>query len=344
MTTQTIALLTLAVLLSACSRDDRVPLVVYSPHGPDIGREFEEAFETAHADVDVQWQPLSPGDALTRLRGEAKNPRCDVWWGAPSSTCDVAANEGLLEPYRPDWIEHVDDRYRDPEDRFAPHFVIPQVILYNQDRTAEGDAPREWDDLVSPAYAGRVVLRNPPPSGSMKGSFSWLIAWKADNHEDRVDRGFEYLRALHANTKSYSAIPKEMFEAVKRDKENVVSIWNLADAIFQRDEYEYPFGISIPQSGVPVVIDCIALVKNPGRDPKRAAAAKAYYDFVTSLEAGRSLMNGHGRILVRADVPAEMRPAWQAEYAYQPLPVDADFAAKHADEWMRRWEAEVKPE
>jgi len=341
--THVFRLLLVTGLLSACSKDDRITVVVYSPHGPDIGKEFEKAFETENPGVDVQYQPLPTADILTRVRGESANPSCDVWWGAPSSTFAIAADEALLEPYRPDWLAHVDEKFHDREDRFAPHFTIPQVIVYNRDRRSADDAPTSWDDLASDAYAGRVVMRNPPPSGSMRGAFSWLVAWKAGNDPANTKAGFDYLRAVHRNTKSYGAIPKELFEAIKRDKDDVVGVWNLADAIFQRDRYEYPFGIAIPAEGVPVVIDCIALVKNDRRSPARAEAAKKYYDFVTSIESGRKLMNGHGRILIRGDVPAEDLPSWHAEYAYEPLPVDATFAATNADAWMSEWEAKVKP-
>ncbi|MFG0316114.1 MAG: extracellular solute-binding protein [Planctomycetota bacterium JB042] len=333
----------LPLLPTACSDDGRTPLVIYSPHGPDIGAEFEALFEAAHPDVDVRYQGLETGAILTRVRGESANPGADVWWGAPASTFTIAAEEGLLETYRPTWIDRVDALYRDAEDRFAPHFIIPQILIYNRDRMAAEEAPRSWDDLTADEYHGRIVLRNPPPSGSMRGAFSWLVAWKAGNDLEGVDRGFEYLRAVHRNTKKYGAQPRELFEAIKRDRDRVVGMWNLADAIFQRDRYEYPFGIVVPEEGVPIVIDCIAIVKDEDRDPARAAAARAFYEFVTSLESGRKLMHEHGRMLVRDDVPADDLPAWHAEYAYRPLPVESSFAAEHADAWMARWEAEVKP-
>lgn len=321
--------------------DGRVPVVVYSPHGPDILGELETAFEAARPDLDVRWFNLPTGEILTRVRGEAPNPRCDVWWGAPSSTFQRAADEGLLEPYRPTWVEHVPARYRDPGDRFTPHFVMPQVIVYNRERLAAVDAPAHWDDLVSPRFDDRVLIRAPLDSGSMRGAFSWLVAWKAAGADPAP--GFQWLARLHRNTKAYVANPKELFEGIKRDRDDVVSIWNLADCIFQRDRYGYPFGIVVPDEGTPVVIDCIALVANPTRAAARADAARAFLEFVTTLDAGRTLMHDHGRLLVRDDVPAADLPPWRAEYAFTPLPVDPAFAARHEDAWMTRWDREVKP-
>jgi len=331
-----------ALLLPACSGDDRIKVVVYSPHGPDILNEFERTFEARHPRADVQTLNMPSGEILTRLRGEAENPRSDVWWGAPSSTFSRAAEEGLLEAYRPSWAEHVDPRYLDAENRFAGHFVIPQVILYNRDLLAPGDAPADWDDLLDESFKGRIILRTPMPSGSMRGAFSWLVAWKSRGGHD-LAAGFRFLEGLHRNTKKYAANPNEFFEAIKRDPDNAVGIWNLTDALFQREEKGYPFGVVIPESGVPIVIDCIALVRRPERDPARAEMARAFYEFVTSLESARSLMNTHSRILTRLDIPREQLPERLRQYSFTPLEVDPSFAAQHEDEWMRRWDREIKP-
>ena len=38
----------LMLLLAACSRDHRTPLVIYSPHGRDLLTLFEHQFEAEH--------------------------------------------------------------------------------------------------------------------------------------------------------------------------------------------------------------------------------------------------------------------------------------------------------
>lgn len=336
------AVLALSLLLS-CSRDDRIAIVVYSPHGPDILEEFERSFEREHPEADVRAFNMPTVQILTRLRAESANPQADVWWGAPRATFQRAADEGLLEPYRPSWIDAVDEALRDAEDRFAPHFLIPQVLVYNARLLPPEQAPREWDDLVSPAWHGRLVFRAPLESGSMRTAFTWLVAWKASRAGGDLEAGFAFLERLHRATKRYVANPKELFEAIARDADRVCTIWNLADAVFQRDRYGYPFGISIPDSGVPLAVDCIALVRHPGRSERREDLARAFYEHVTSLDAGRILMHEHGRILCRRDVPAEDKPDWHEKLSFRPLPIDPDLPGRHEDEWMRRWDRTIKP-
>ncbi len=44
-----------SVLVIACSRDHRTPVVIYSPHGRDLLTLFEHRFEASHPDIDVRW-------------------------------------------------------------------------------------------------------------------------------------------------------------------------------------------------------------------------------------------------------------------------------------------------
>jgi len=340
-----VVLLILSTMQGCSDGDGRARLVVYSPHGEDILREFEQSFEAAHPDVDVRTFNLPSMSCLDRIRAEAASPNCDVWWGAPMSAFQLAADAGLLEAVRPSWAEHVDPNTHHPDDLYYGHFLMPQVIAFNRERLAAEDAPADWDDLLTDEWDDRIVLRYPMPSGSMRASFASLVDWKwSTTGEEQA--GFDYLAGLHRNTKRYATDPAELFEAVKKDQDDIVTIWNLTDCLFQRDRHGYPFGIVFPHSGLPVVIDCIALVKQAeGSDPdsKRAAAARAFYEFVTGIEALDSLMTNHWRIPTRSDVPDERKPEWLRDLRFEPLPVDPVRMARNERAWMTRWEETIKP-
>jgi iron(III) transport system substrate-binding protein len=326
-----------------CSGGDaRLPLVVYSPHGEDILRDFEQRFEREHPDVDVQWFNMSPQDCLTRIRGERERPSCDVWWGGPAPTMQIAADDGLLEPYAPTCIDAIPAHYRDPHQRFVGQFLLPQVIVRNRDRLDPNDAPADWDDLASPAWKGRVLLRFPLPSGGMRTAFCALIDWKSAGTGDPT-AGYALLTALHRNTKRYATDPTELFEAITKDDANVVSIWNLTDVLFQHARYGYPLAAVMPKSGAPVLVDGIALVKRPNSDPRRLELARAFVEMVLSLDALDLLMTAHFRIPTRTDVPTERQPEWLRALTIAPLPYDAARAAEHEREWMGHWERTIKP-
>ncbi len=339
MTLSTRSLVVVLALAAGCSKDERIPLVVYSPHGEDILKEFEVAFETLRPDVDVRGFGMSSYDCLDRIRGESAHPNCDVWWGAASNTFARAAGDGLLEPFRPSWADALSADMHDPQWNFAAEFVLPYVFVFNDQVVTTEQAPSDWDDLASDAWADRVVLRIPMKSG-LRTVLASLVDWKAKGGDPKP--GFDFLAAMHRNTRRYVNDPSELFQAVTQEDGGVVTIWNLTDALFQRDRYKYPFGWKLPKSGAPILKDCIALVKKE-RDPAAAAAAREFYEFVTSLDSLRKLMREHFRLPARTDVPEAMRPEWQQGLVVTPLPVDAARVAANEEEWMRRWDEQVKP-
>jgi iron(III) transport system substrate-binding protein len=339
--TLALALASIAAAIASCSKQDgRVPVVVYSPHGEDILREFERMFETAHPEVDIRTFNQPAQNCFTRIRAERENPSCDVWWGAPDKSFARAAAEGLLEPYRPSYAANLPATAHDAEFHYTGQFEIPQIILFNKDKMAADAPPKSWDELATDAWRGRIVMRDPLASGSLRTAFSWLIA--AKDPADSYAAGFEWLRGMTRNTKKICANPQELFEAITKDQANVVAIWNLADAIFQRDRYGFPFAISIPREGVPIVIDGIALVKRNAADPARAEAARRFYEFVNTLDSAQYLAANHGRIPLRTDFTADRHPAWFAGIEYRPLEVDPAIAAANEDAWMKRWDEQLK--
>src|SRR5215203_3987657 len=110
----------LVIALAACGGSDgRTPVVVYSPHGQSQLREFEARFEAANPQYDLQPIDLPSQRVIERLRAERGNPQADVWWGASAVTFAEAADEGLLEPYRPAWAGTLPADAYDPEFRWV---------------------------------------------------------------------------------------------------------------------------------------------------------------------------------------------------------------------------------
>src|SRR5690606_32752561 len=164
-----------AFLFAACAADDRARLVVYSPHGQDMLAAYEAAFEEAHPDVDVVWLDMGSQDAYDRLRTERANPQASLWWGAPQTLFARAAADGLLAPYPPSWAGAVPAEARDAQGRWFGTFLTPEVIAYNTAAVDSAAAPSDWDDLLDPRWQGRVVIRSPLASGTMRTIFGAMI-------------------------------------------------------------------------------------------------------------------------------------------------------------------------
>jgi iron(III) transport system substrate-binding protein len=326
----------IALVLSGCDGSGRVPLMVYSPHGKEMLSAFEAAFEAEHPDVDVLWLDMGSQDVYDRVRTERSNPQADVWWGAPSLTFIRAEQESLLERYLPSWDSALSAGQKSPGGFWSGTFVTPEVILYNNRVITADEAPRDWDDLLHPKWKDRIIIRYPLASGTMRIIFSALIQRGAGD-TGRIEDGMAWLGALDANTKSYVADPTQLYLKIARE-DGVLSLWNLPDVIIQKELNGYPFGFRIPESGTPLIIDCIAIV----RGTKHFDAAVRFYEYVTSRESLLRQAREFYRIPARQDMDRKSFPEWLKDLQFPPMSLDWDAIQRNEQEWMRYWDQNVK--
>ena len=323
---------------ASCGTDQRTTLVVYSPHGKDLLQYYEQAFEKAHPGVDVQWVDMGSQDVLDRLRSERANPQADIWFGAPAETFARAAKEGLLEPYRPSWAATMPDEAHDGKDLWYGTYLTPEVIAYNEQVVPAADAPKDWDDVLDPKWKGKIIIRDPIPSGSMRAIFGAIILREL-KRTGSTKAGFDWLRRLDANTKEYVISPTMLYQKLGQ-REGTLSLYDMPDIETLRQTTKYPIASRIPTSGTPLLVDAIAVV----RGSKHAATAKEFYEFVTTPQALRAAAEKFVRMPARPDIPADSLPAWirEARAQIRPMPLDRALLADSLDGWMKYWDAHVR--
>ena len=332
MTPARLAPLALLVALAGCATDDRTPLVVYSPHGSALLEAYEQAFEAAHPEVDVQPLDMGAQEAYDRIRTEAANPQASVWWGAPQVTFSLAAEEGLLQPFEPSWAGALDADSKDPQGRWYGTYLTPEGFLVNTEAVGEDEMPADWDDLLEPQWQDRVLIRTPNLSGTMRAIWSAMIV-----RQPTEEAGFEWLARLDENTKGYAANPTALYTDLARGVADV-TLWNMPDTYLQADENNYPFRFIVPESGTPVLVDGIAI---PARAPQPEWGER-FVEFVTTQEALLDQARRFYRIPARTDIPRDSLPDWIAETPIRAMDLDWAELAANEQAWMDRWEAEVK--
>ena len=323
---------------AACTSDGRTVLTIYSPHGKDLLGHFEAEFEAAHADVDVQWVDMGSQEVIDRLRAESANPQADVWFGAPAEIFERAAREGLLTPYLPTWADAVPAEAKGRGDHWYGTYLTPEVIAYNTAAVSRADAPKDWSDVVHPRWRGKVLIRDPIASGTMRAIFGAQIA-QSIARTGSPEAGFEWLRRLDANTKEYVLNPTLLYQKLGR-QEGVITLWDMPDIATIQRRLGLPIDYVIPASGTPVLVDGIAVV----RGTRQSDAARRYYEFVTTREAMVTAAERFMRIPARTDIDPEALPAWVREAREEIVPMQLDQALLEArlDEWMRYWDANIR--
>ncbi|HEY0997372.1 MAG TPA: extracellular solute-binding protein [Gemmatimonadaceae bacterium] len=333
------AALLLAALVSACGAEGgKTVLTVYSPHGKELLTHYEQAFEQAHPTVDVQWVDMGSQEVLDRLRAEKANPQADLWFGAPAESFARAAGEGLLAPYAPSWAAAVPADAHDARDLWYGTYLTPEVIAYNSAVVSEAEAPKDWDAVLDPKWTGKVLIRDPVASGSMRAIFGGILG-RSLAQTGSTAQGWEWLRRLDGQTKEYVLNPTMLYQKLGR-QEGVITLYNMPDIATLEQRTKIPVKYVLPASGTPLLVDGIALVKGSPRD----SIARAFYEFVTTKEALLAAAKDYLRIPARRDMPEDSLPGWirDARAAIKPMPGNAALIADSLDSWMKTWDATVR--
>ncbi len=331
------AALALGLLLAAGCGGGRTPLVVYSPHGNYLLTLFEQRFEAAHPGVDVRWLDMGSQEVLDRLRAERANPQADVWFGGPATIFARGARDSLLEPYRPSWAGAIDSAGHGPADFYFALYQTPAVIIYARDGVPPGRAPRDWDDLLKPEWTGKVLIRDPLASGTMRAVWGMIIERELRRTGDTA-AGFAWLRRLDAQTREYVLNGPILNQKLVR-QEGLVSAWDLPDVLLNiRDGLQLAY--VFPASGSPVIPDAIGIV----RGTRHREVARAFVEFVGSAEAQLLAARQLARLPARTDLPLDSLPQWVRDVRRDLVVADVDWAQldRYGAEWMSWWDRHVR--
>lgn len=329
-------LLSVLIFAGGCSKSNKSKLVIYSPHGKEMLSEFEKQFEAVNPDIDIQWLDMGSQEVFDRIKTEKENPLSDVWWGAPSTIFMRAEKMNLLEKYIPSWADKIPSSGKSKNGFWFGTFLTPQVIAFNDKTLTNQNSPQDWNDLIKPEWKGKIIIRNPMASGTMRVIYSAIIANSVKNTGNEAE-GFEWLKKLNANTSSYAADPTQMYIKLSGN-EAAVSLWNMPDIILQKTLYNYPFGYNFPSGGTVVLTDGIAIVKGS----KNTEAAKKFYEFVTSEQSLILQAEKFYRIPARSDISQDKLPQWIAGAHYKTMDLDWELISENESEWMKKWDSEIK--
>jgi len=327
----------LAFVSTGCQGDRRTPLVIYSPHGRDLLTLLERRFEQLRPDVDVRWLDMGSQEVYDRLRSERANPQADIWFGGPATIFARGARDSLLDPFRPSWAGAIDPHGRGPGDRYFAVYETPAVIVYAEQAVTPDEAPQDWDDLLRPRWKGRVLIRDPLASGTMRAVWGMIIERGLKQTGDTA-AGFQWLRRLDAQTKEYVLNGPLLDQKIVR-QEGLVTIWDLPDILLNRRE-GLQLGYRFPRSGTPAIEDAIGVVRNA----RHRAPAEAFVEYVGGVEGQVVATREAYRLPARLDLPADSLPPWARDVRRQMkvAEVDWDLLAAREAEWMRYWDENVR--
>jgi iron(III) transport system substrate-binding protein len=309
--------------------EDRV--VIYSTHGEDMLEVVAEAFydETG---VQVDFINLR-GELAERVLAEKDNPQADVMYGGASNLFMDLKAQGVFEAVEPSWAAAMDPIFKDEENFWFGTIQTPVILFYNTEMLSEDQVPGDWFELGDSRYAGQLVFRN-ALSSSARVMYAALL--QQFENKGSLDEGWEFMKAMDANTKQYFGSGTLMMQAVGR-QEAALSFSTLNHIMDNKLGNKLPIEIIDLKSGSPVITDGIAVIK----DAPHPEAAKAFLEFAGSPEIQGLLATDFNR-MPTLSAALENSPEWMGEVSFKVMEVDwVDLAAKQAD-WMQTWDLEIK--
>ncbi|ESZ04891.1 ABC transporter substrate-binding protein [Mesorhizobium sp. L48C026A00] len=268
---------TAVMLVSAASSAYADSLTLYCSADEAWCQQIKTSFEEKTG-ITVDMTRKSSGETYAQVRAEAGNPKGDVWWGGTGDPHLQAAEEGLTEEYMPPMRGELHDwAIKQAEAANNKTIGVYSGALgfgYNKDLLAKGNLPEPkcWADLTKPEYKGHIQMANPNSSGTAYTMLATMVQLMGE------DKGFEYLKALHANINQYTKSGSAPIKAAGLG-ETTIGIVFMHDAVAQTAA-GFPIVTVAPCEGTGYEIGSMSLIKG-ARNPE---AAKQFYDWALTAE------------------------------------------------------------
>jgi iron(III) transport system substrate-binding protein len=308
-------------------------LSVYSALNESTNNAFVEAFQKAHPNIKVEVLPLAAaGELQTRIRSEKSAPKADIFIGGSSEFHDPLGTEGLLVPYVSPNAKDVAAELKDPNGNWTGWYIGIFGLVLNTDRWSSEaggmEKPTTWDDLLDPAFAGKLDMPDPVKTG---GGYIFL-ATQVFRFGGDEQKALEYMKALHENIGQYAGTSPQGIELVSQGQFLMGPNWG--HDILTAASKGAPVEFIAPEDTANEV-GAISIVKGG----PNTEAAKVFVDWVLTKEAGELNVKLSNRLSVRTDVP----PAPGAPTLDQVKLVDYDraWATENKDRLIKDWQQAV---
>jgi phosphoglycerate transport regulatory protein PgtC len=178
----------IATISLAASAEER--LVVLTSYPQEMVSQFEAAFEQAHPEyrLEVIWRQSADAQ---KLLSEPGNGGVDVFWSPALRNFLQLGQHGQFRSL-PSSIDGVAEsvngvQIADPDHHFLASEIAGYGMVVNPHTIkASGlSLPADWQDIASPAWAGRVILPIPSQVGfapglyeAILGALGWNEGWR----------------------------------------------------------------------------------------------------------------------------------------------------------------------
>jgi 2-aminoethylphosphonate transport system substrate-binding protein len=276
--------------------DSSDTVTVYTADGLNDGDSsyYAQVFAafTAETGIDVQVVEGGSGEVLQRVNQESANTQADLLVTLPPFI-QLADEDGLLTPYEPAGSENVpaDDKAADG----AYTTLVNNYIGFIRNTAEVTEAPTSWDDLLDPAYQGKLQYSTPGIAGD--GTAFLMLAREVLG----ADAAYDFIGELQSNNVGPSDSTGQL--AAKVDKGELLIANGDVQMNYAQSATMPNLGIFFldGEDGTPTTLSVpytVGLVK----DAPHEEAAKQLLDYLYTEDAQALVTTAGGGFPARTDV------------------------------------------
>jgi iron(III) transport system substrate-binding protein len=184
----------LVASLAACAGDGGASsedaLVIYSGRNENLVAPLLERLEE-EVGVPVEVRYAGSSELAAQLLEEGEGTDADVFFSQDAGALGALSEAGRLAPLAESTASRPLERFRDAQGRWVPTSARARVVAYDPEQVPEVAQMSTIDDVLDPAYAGKVAYA--PTNASFQ---SFVTALRVSEGEDGAR---EWLEAFAAN-------------------------------------------------------------------------------------------------------------------------------------------------
>jgi iron(III) transport system substrate-binding protein len=307
---------------------------IYSALNQTTNDQLFAAFKTATPGVDVEVLPLAAaGELQTRITAEKASPKADIFVGGDRAFHDGLGKAGLLEAYKSPNANAVDAAYKEPSGLWTGWYLGIFSFVLNTERFAKEMAgvkkPTTWDDLLEPAWKGKLGYPDPVKTG---GGFIFLATQVFRFNRDEA-KAMDYMKKLHANIAQYVGSSPQTITLTEQGQFVGAPNW-AHDILTFKAQNKSPIELIVPEN-TGFEVGAVSIVKGG----PNTNAAKSFVDWILTKPAGELNVKLSNRVAVLKDVaPAPGAPTLETTKLVN---YDWQWAADNKERLLKAWQTAV---
>ncbi len=279
------ALLLIATLATPVFAQKKEKLMVYTSMKETLIGDLKEAFEKKNPNIAMDYYSAGAGKIMAKIAAERQSGKLvvDVIWTSEVPDFYAMKKEGILQKYESPEAKYVVSPIFDPDFEFTPARLGTLGITYNT--TKIKTPPKEWNDLLGPAYKNGFAIANPALSGTSMVSVGMIVN----------NLGWDFIQKLRANGAKMGQGSGQVVDDTAAG--DLVACIGVDYITIDKIKLGAPLGFAYPKEML-VIPSPVAIFKGT---PNLSAAQK-FVDFLLSKE-GQTIIAQNYTLPIRRDVP-----------------------------------------